>query len=368
LVPEPFGELYPEFKEAFDHIEILRRGLETRGAYLRRVLQRVTSAQPDMIINNSVPCIQGLLPFMAPNVVRISVVHNVLEYEAKLGLAKGPWVDWAVAVSDNVRALLEQYSGGRVQLATIPESVEIPSARRRREMAANPLRLIYVGRMEQQKNLPGLLHVLSCLSDACVPFNMTMVGSGRELNSTRAQVERSRFGDHVRFLGARSQREVAELLEENDFLLMTSHFEGTPHVILEAMAHGLVVVASRLLGATDRMITHGVDGFLCDRNSPQEYTRILQRVSSTPLEFAAVSRAGRTAVLPYSADALAVEYETLFERAKVGGRPVGGHLGRRIHVPPELLPHFPGILLQCKHRLADVWRRLACGQRPVAWR
>jgi glycosyltransferase involved in cell wall biosynthesis len=365
LVPEPFGELYPEFQTTFDHIEIIRRGLGTRGAYLRRVLLRVKSVQPDLIINNSVPFLQGVLPFVPPEVVRISVVHNVLEYEARLGLANGPWVDWVVAVSDNVRAMLEQYNAGRVQLATIPESVEIPSTPRRREMAAKPLRLIYVGRMEQQKNLPGLLQVLSSLFDASVPFEMTMVGSGRELGSVRAQVQCSRFGEYVSFLGTRSPQEVARLLENNDFFLMTSHFEGTPHVILEAMARGLVVVASRLPGATDRMITHGVDGFLCDRNSPKEYTRILQRVSITPSEFVAVSRAARKTVSPYSVDALAVQYESLFERAKAGGRPVGGDLGRRIHVPPELLPHFPGILLQCKHRLADVWRRLSCGQRPV---
>jgi glycosyltransferase involved in cell wall biosynthesis len=366
VVPEPFGDLHPDFRASLDHIEIVRRGLETRTGYIRRLVQRVLALKPDVIINNAVPMVQAALPLLPHGVVRISVVHNLLENEVKLGLANGVWIDWVVAVSDNIREMLERRNGQHVPLATIPVGLEMPSTERRQQKAAKPLRLIYVGRIEAQKNLPALLNVLSSLYRASVPFFMTIVGTGRELQSVRSRVASSPYRTQVEFLGARNQREVARLLEENDFLLLTSHFEGTPHAILEAMAHGLVVLASRILGSTDRIITHGMDGFLCDKDAPEDYVAVLRRVSSSPTEFAAVSGAARRTVSSrYSADALAARYESLFSAGRVSRRATMEPDGQ-IQVPRDVLLDFPGIILQGKHRAADFWRQVVGGMRPVS--
>ena len=158
---------------------------------------------------------------------------------------------------------------------------------------------------------------------------------------------------------------MGQLLQANDFLLLTSHYEGTPHAALEAMARGLVVLASRLPGATDRVITHEVDGFLCDKDAPEEYAAILRRVSSNPSEFAAVSGAARRTVLSrYSADALAAQYEALFDRGPLRAETVVKNLEGRIQIPRDAA--FPGIVFQAKHRAADLWKWLAHGKRAVS--
>jgi glycosyltransferase involved in cell wall biosynthesis len=195
---------------------------------------------------------------------------------------------------------------------------------------------------------------------------MTIVGDGRELAAVRAQANSAPFAGQVKCLGSRNQREVARLLDEHDFLLMTSHYEGTPHAALEAMAHGLVVLVSRIPGATDRIITHGVDGFLCDKDAPGDYVTVLRRFSKNPAEFATISSAAhRTVLSRYSADALAAKYEALLNGSRVSTQKARRNLNGQIEFPPELLPHFGGIFLQGRHRLGDIWRRVARGRRPV---
>jgi glycosyltransferase involved in cell wall biosynthesis len=365
IVPEPFGELYGDFAESLDYVCVLRRGLESRSRYIRRLVQRIAALSPDVIINNMVPPVQAAMPFLPPQLRRVSVVHNVTEYEVALGLANGAWLDWVVSVSNNIGAYVERENRDGVPMATIPVGIEPPAAGRKQAEARTPLRLIYVGRLEPQKNLAGLMRVLTRLHEAATPFSMSIVGGGAELNSLRSQAAACAFGGQIQFLGVQPQRQVARLLDEHDFLVMTSHYEGTPHVVLEAMAHGLVVLASRLPGATDMIINDKVDGFLCDRNKPEEYVSILRDFVAQPAEFGPVSQAARqTAMTRYGSDTFAAQYESLFERAN-GKRPAPLANAPKVEVLPELRPHFPGLLLQGKHRAADLWRRIARGTRPM---
>jgi hypothetical protein len=131
------------------------------------------------------------------------------------------------------------------------------------------------------------------------------------------------------------------------------------------MAHGLVVLVSRIPGSTDRIITHGVNGFLCDKDAPEEYVAVLRRVSSNPAEFAAVgSAAYRTVSSRYSADALAAQYETLFNGGPVRAERAPKRIDGHIELAPAL--RFPGIVFQVKHRVADIWKWLAHGRRAVS--
>jgi glycosyltransferase involved in cell wall biosynthesis len=365
LVLEPFGELYGEFKEGLDDVVVVRRGLETRANYLRRLLRCITDWKPDVLINSAVPMVQALLPTLPAEVLRISVVHSIIE--SQIALANGASLDWVVAVSDSLREKVERESPGGVRVTTIPAGLGMPCSQRRLEAPAKPLRLIYVGRMWPEKNLTGLLRVLSALHSASVPFSMTVVGAGKELESICAQAVKSTYANQINFLGARTPKEVSQLLDQHDFLLMTSHYEGTPHAALEAMAHGLVVLVSRIPGATDRIITHGVDGFLCDKDVPEDYVAILRRVSSSPAEFAGVSGAARRTVSSrYSADAIAAQYESLFKERTVRTKRAVKDLNGSIQIPPNLLLNFPGTVFQAKHRVVDIWRRVAHGRRPVS--
>jgi glycosyltransferase involved in cell wall biosynthesis len=360
LVTEPFGDLYDDFVTGLDYITVVRRGLESRDRYLSRLSRQIRILAPDVLVNNAVPAVQAALPLLPVGVCRVSVVHNNTSYEVGLGLSNGPWLDCVVAVSDNIRVMLEEENKGRVPLATIPVGVHPPACLRQQEEAADPFRLIYVGRMEPQKNLPGLLRVLAKLHEDGLPFVMTMVGGGSELKAVMAESAAAPYRDQITFAGVQTQVQVARWLDQNDFLLMTSLHEGTPHAILEAMSHGLAPLVSRLPGATDRIITDGRDGFLLDRDQPGQYAETLRRFRRNPGSFGSISRAAiQTALGRYGADGYARQLASHFNRASRPETPAP-----KAAVPTALRPHFPGLALQCKHRAADLWRRWTAGLAP----
>jgi len=248
----------------------------------------------------------------------------------------------------------------------IPVALDLPRAVVRQHAAAGPLRLIFVGRLWPEKNIPGLVRILALLHSERIPFSMTVVGDGPELPSARALVESSPFSRQVKFLGARPPAEVHALLDQSDFLLLTSHYEGTPHAVLEAMAHGLVVLASRIPGSTDKIINNGENGFLCDREAPGDYVSVLRRFVDNHDNFRAVSSAARETVFArYDSNALVLQYESLFVRSET--RQPGTTLRQKAFgVPSSLIAFCPGYGNQWRHRLADLWRCLRWGKRPVA--
>ena len=366
LVAEPFGALYRDFRENLDHLELLRRGLETRTGYLRRTVRCLRELRPDVLINNGNPFVQAALPFLPAEMVRLSVVHSITPREVTIGLANPGWVDAVIAVSENVRSALTPQNITGVPLAMIPVALDLPRTERHQLEVAVPLRIIFVGRLWPEKNIPGLVEILARLHELGIEFSMTIVGDGPELPSARALVESSPFSRQVRFLGARPPAEVHALLDQNDFLLLTSHYEGTPHAVIEAMAHGLVVLASRIPGSTDKIIRHGQNGFLCDHEVPGEYVSVLRHFASSAYDFEAISRAARESVSArYDSNVLALQYESLFVRRET--RRQGTELGRQgFRVSPSLVAFYPGFVHQCRHRAADLWRFLRWGKRPVS--
>ena len=88
-----------------------------------------------------------------------------------------------------------------------------------------------------------------------------LVGAGGE----RARLERlareAGIEAGVFFLGALPQRQVADWIAAADLLCLPSHSEGSPNVVVEALASGVPVVATRVGGVPD-LVADGVNGLL----------------------------------------------------------------------------------------------------------
>jgi hypothetical protein len=139
--------------------------------------------------------------------------------------------------------------------------------------------------------------------------------------------------------------------------------EAFPRGMASTQRIRLVAKAWRKQG---RIMTHGVDGFLCNRDSPMEYITALGRFVASE-EYGTVSRAARETVFSrYSANAWASHYESKFDDGQRARRrwPQTGS-AEQPTIPLEFLAEFPGFFRQCKHRSADIWRFVAYGQRAV---
>ena len=103
-----------------------------------------------------------------------------------------------------------------------------------------------VGRLVAQKNFTLFLEVAARLISQHPSVLFMIAGTGPQEEELLAEALSLGIGDRVRFLGHVSDR--LTLYHAFDALLITSDFEGTPMVLLEAMACGLPVVASAVDG------------------------------------------------------------------------------------------------------------------------
>lgn len=137
----------------------------------------------------------------------------------------------------------------------------LPPAQMRAELglpASGPL-LLSVGHLVERKGHHVAIDAVAALPDAC----LVIVGEGEERARLEAQVQMLGLGSRVRFAGARPNTELAKWYSAADVLILASSREGWANVLLESMACGTPVVATRIWG-TPEVVQEPAVGELVD--------------------------------------------------------------------------------------------------------
>ena len=123
-------------------------------------------------------------------------------------------------------------------------------------------KICYVGSFKQAKNLTNLVLSLAGLAD----IELRLIGDGPE----RQKLEKlaSDVGVNIEFLGVKPQNEIPELLNECQCFVFPSLYEGHPKALIEAMSCELPVITTPVYGIKN-IITHNINGYLCNDTSPQ---------------------------------------------------------------------------------------------------
>ena len=119
-----------------------------------------------------------------------------------------------------------------------------------------------------------------------------MAGVGDMEAAVRAAVERLGLADVVRLLGQR--RDVPTILAGSDVLLLTSDWEGTPNVLLEAQNCGCVPVVTDA-GGCGEALCHGETGLLVARDDPAAVVEAVASLFADPVRTTA-DGSGRSGV------------------------------------------------------------------------
>ncbi len=146
--------------------------------------------------------------------------------------------------------------------------LHITDAQLRQDNANGPIRLAYLGRMVPEKGIHELLDAFVTLRRRYPYLELILGGDGPELETVRAHIENRSLQNVANCPGFVTGEQKARLLAgAHLFVLPTSHPEGCPVAILEAMAMGLPVIASRA-GGIPSVVEHGVNGLLLERTDP----------------------------------------------------------------------------------------------------
>lgn len=125
---------------------------------------------------------------------------------------------------------------------------------------------LYIGRLTPEKGLRTLLAAWSQMQDAP---HLRIIGDGPLREELEASAAREGHGK-IEMLGPRSHSETLAYLKKASFLVLPSEwYEGFPHVILEAFACGVPIVASRI-GTLADIIKDGETGLLYEPGQPAD--------------------------------------------------------------------------------------------------
>lgn len=124
--------------------------------------------------------------------------------------------------------------------------------------------IVVIAELTKRKNHKQILESIRVLEDKSC--HLLVVGTGIFLNELEVFVQENKIDSQVHFLGYR--KDIAELLNASDVSVLASLNEGFGMCILESMAAGLPVIATKTKGAKESIID-GFNGFLVDINDSQ---------------------------------------------------------------------------------------------------
>jgi len=183
-------------------------------------------------------------------------------------------------------------------------------ARQKWHVPAEALIVGGVGRLHYQKNFPLFLEVASEVCARLPQALFVIAGEGPEQAALEEMSRKLGLAARLRFLGF--VKEMPELYQALDLLVLTSHFEGTPLTVLEAMAMGVPVVAARVDGV-EEVIEDGADGILVPPGNKDLFVTEICRVLQDQSLRQRLSRAGREkARRRFSAEAMVRQVESLY--------------------------------------------------------
>jgi glycosyltransferase involved in cell wall biosynthesis len=144
---------------------------------------------------------------------------------------------------------------------------------------------------------------------------LAIAGDGRERETLQSLARRKGVSDRVVFLGQLDAADVRALLAISDVFVLNSSYEGMPHVVLEAMAAGVPVVATDA-GGTGEVITNERTGLLIPNGDDEALLAAIRRLLHSDELARSLAGAARTAIgRDFSEQACFSAYEAILAEA-----------------------------------------------------
>ncbi len=209
----------------------------------------------------------------------LNTMNNFADSDAKLerkdeeiGLA-----DCIIVASTFTANSLKNYPGQLSNIKIVPYGFPVVSEDReyRSFAQSRPLKVLYVGKLSQQKGIANLFTAVERLKNK---VELTIVG-GR-VNNLDCKALDAELNKH-KWIQSLSHSEVLRIMKVHDVLVFPSISDGFGLVISEAMSQGTPVIASDHTAGPD-LITHGYNGWLCKAGSTSSLKENIEALLSNP--------------------------------------------------------------------------------------
>ncbi len=171
------------------------------------------------------------------------VLHGIEFYKMRFALNRANVI---LPVSDSLKKAIKSY-GISGNFKIVPNTVDIgvfyPV-----DTLNEQKRILFVGLLTFLKGLPYLLQAIAKVKEKRDDFVLDIIGDGPERKKYEELTRSLGLSEIVHFHGFKSKSEVADFMRNSSFLVLPSLWENLPCVLIEAMASGLPIIASKIGG------------------------------------------------------------------------------------------------------------------------
>ncbi len=235
-----------------------------RQAWLSQLRAVIAQEKPDLIHSHHIWILSSLVKDCAGDIPVVTHCHATGLRQMQLCPHLAESVRKGCARNEQFVVLHQEHARQLVdELKVMPERVEVVGAgfrdeifhRRDRQPRAKAGQLLYVGKFSRAKGLPCLLTAFECLAREDPDIRLHLAGSGEGAEAVQIEAQARELAPKVVLHGQLKQAALAELMRKCDVCVLPSFYEGVPLVLVEALACGCQLVATRLPGVMSQIAT-----------------------------------------------------------------------------------------------------------------
>ncbi|MGB9928646.1 MAG: glycosyltransferase family 4 protein [Methanosarcina sp.] len=227
------------------------------------------------ILNNNKNCVvfgsnnllfYRLIPYLNPEISCIDLLHAFGGGIENFSLQYVDRLDKRVVINTRtLQDLKDQYHSNGIsekmieKVFLIENCISIPEKNTGKNRDS-VFRILYVGRGSEEKRVNLIGEISYLCHQKGMPVEFVLVG---DLKSAMPK----QYREYCNFVGEIvNEKEISEIYDSSDILLLVSSYEGFPLVIMEAMAHGVITISTDV-GGISQHIHSGSNGFLIKNES-----------------------------------------------------------------------------------------------------
>ncbi len=243
--------------------------------------------QVDIVMAINSEAILSSLPHLSKNIRVVSRCANAFDEGYQVTLSGRERIARIIALTPRLRDdLITKYNANPNIIELIPNGIDskpfkdLHHKNVESENGNSILNLGFLGRLEHNQKgvlyLPGIVEELNRYN---ISFKLRIAGKGKHEAILKEKLSEYIQSGKVEFVGAISRTMIPAFLNDVDVFLFTSHFEGCPNALLEAMMAGCVPISFLIKGITDYIIKHGETGYIVSMGDCKKFADYVMALS-----------------------------------------------------------------------------------------
>lgn len=205
----------------------------------------------------------------------------------------------------NKQLALKSYD---VPVEVIPNGIKLKRIDPQMLHIHQPIKLVFAGRFNPQKNLLFLVDILKACADH--DWEMDLIGDGPLFFQVKEKVSCLGLIERVKMHGWVPADVAENLTSQGDILLLPSTSEGMSVVGVQALGYGLAILGSDIGGIND-VVRNGLNGFLCPVNDLKSFSSGLRLMLSSKNKLLEMRKASLSMAADFDLDGIVKRYEQI---------------------------------------------------------